>query len=79
MIQKAFGAACRFYREQLNLSQEKFALQIGMDRTGFFSLAIVKGPPNDIYYIIEEPFEHYLQKKFHTLVFLYAARRWSLY
>ena len=38
MIQKAFGAACRFYREQLNLSQEKFALQIGMDRTYYASV-----------------------------------------
>ena len=34
--------------------------------TGFFCLAIIKGPPNDIYFIIEKPFKHYLQKNFHT-------------
>ena len=33
MIQSSFGYACKFYREQLNLSQEKFALMINMDRT----------------------------------------------
>ena len=38
MIQKAFGTACKFYREQINLSQEKFALQIGMDRTYYASV-----------------------------------------
>ena len=36
--------------------------------TGFFCLAIIKGPPNDIYCIIEEPYKHYFTEKVsHTL------------
>ena len=31
--------------------------------TGFFCLAIIKGPPNDIYCIIEEPYKHYFTEK----------------
>ena len=31
--------------------------------TGFFCLAIIKGPPNDIYCIIEEPYKHYFAEK----------------
>ena len=31
--------------------------------TGFFCLAIIKGPPNDIYCIIEEPSKHYFTEK----------------
>ncbi len=31
--------------------------------TGFFCLAIIKGPPNDIYCIIEEPYRHYFTEK----------------
>lgn len=38
MIQRSFGYACKFYREQLNLSQEKFALLISMDRTYYASV-----------------------------------------
>lgn len=38
MIQKNFGAACKFYREQIGMSQEKFALKIGMDRTYYASV-----------------------------------------
>lgn len=38
MIQKFFGYACKFYREKSNLSQERFALQIGMDRTYYASV-----------------------------------------
>ena len=38
MIQTAFGKACRMYREKQNLSQEKFALLIGMDRTYYSSV-----------------------------------------
>ena len=38
MIQKSFGLACKHYREQINLSQEKFALKIGMDRTYYASV-----------------------------------------
>jgi transcriptional regulator with XRE-family HTH domain len=38
MIQRSFGYACKFYREQLNLSQEKFALMISMDRTYYASV-----------------------------------------
>lgn len=38
MIQVAFGKACRMFREKLNISQEKFALSIGMDRTYYSSV-----------------------------------------
>ena len=38
MIQSSFGYACKFYREQLNLSQEKFALMINMNRTYYASV-----------------------------------------
>ena len=31
--------------------------------TGYFCLAIIKGPPNDIYCIIEEPYKHYFTEK----------------
>ena len=31
--------------------------------TGFFCLALIKGPPNDIYCIIEEPYKHYFTEK----------------
>ena len=31
--------------------------------TGFFCLAIIKGSPNDIYCIIEEPYKHYFTEK----------------
>ena len=31
--------------------------------TGFFCLAIIKDPPNDIYCIIEEPYKHYFTEK----------------
>ena len=30
---------------------------------GFFCLAIIKGPPNDVCFIIEEPFKHYFTEK----------------
>lgn len=33
MIKETFGARVRELRVQANISQEKFALQIGMDRT----------------------------------------------
>lgn len=38
MLQTNFGMACKFYREQANISQEKFALKIGMDRTYYASV-----------------------------------------
>lgn len=38
MIQVKFGKACREYREKMNISQEKFALFIGMDRTYYSSV-----------------------------------------
>lgn len=38
MLQTNFGVACKHFREQLNLSQEKFALKIGMDRTYYASV-----------------------------------------
>ncbi len=38
MLQKAFGYACKQLREKENISQEKFALRIGMDRTYYASV-----------------------------------------
>lgn len=38
MIQKDFGWACKKLREAKGLSQEKFALQIEMDRTYYASV-----------------------------------------
>lgn len=38
MIQRAFGLACKQFREQNGYSQEKFALHIGMDRTYYASV-----------------------------------------
>ena len=37
-MQKAFGIACKKLREKENISQEKFALRIGMDRTYYASV-----------------------------------------
>lgn len=38
MIQKEFGLAIKKLREDTGLSQEKFALSIGMDRTYYASV-----------------------------------------
>lgn len=38
MIQEWFGNRCRELRSQLGLSQEKFALKIGIDRTYYASV-----------------------------------------
>ncbi len=38
MIQTALGCACRYFRMHKNISQEKFALLIGMDRTYYASV-----------------------------------------
>ena len=38
--------------------------------TGFFCLAIIKGPPNDIYCIIEEPSKHYFTEKVSYSLFM---------
>lgn len=38
MIKENFGAAIRSRREILGISQEKFALKIGMDRTYYSSV-----------------------------------------
>ena len=38
MLQTNFGITCKRFREQTNLSQEKFALKIGMDRTYYASV-----------------------------------------
>lgn len=38
MIQKKFGMAIKKLREETGLSQEKFALSIGMDRTYYASV-----------------------------------------
>lgn len=37
-IQKSFGQRIQFLRKNLGLSQEKFALSIGMDRTYYASV-----------------------------------------
>jgi len=38
MIQRKFGLTNKKFREQTGLSQEKFALKIGMDRTYYSSV-----------------------------------------
>lgn len=38
MVQTNFGITCRYYRELAEISQEKFALKIGMDRTYYASV-----------------------------------------
>lgn len=38
MVQKQFGLAIKKLREETGLSQEKFALSIGMDRTYYASV-----------------------------------------
>ncbi len=38
MVQKKFGQALKELREKEGLSQEKFALKIGMDRTYYASV-----------------------------------------
>ena len=43
--------------------QDKIRPVICTRCTGFFCLAIIKGPPNDIYCIIEEPSKHYFTEK----------------
>ena len=42
MLQEKFGIACKYFRKQINLSQEKFALKIGMDRTYYASVEVGK-------------------------------------
>lgn len=37
-MQKSFGIACKRCREEIGLSQEKFALLINMDRTYYASV-----------------------------------------
>lgn len=41
-IQKAFGNCVRAFRLKIGLSQEKFALKIGMDRTYYTSVELGK-------------------------------------
>ena len=38
MIQKSFGDSIKYFRNQLGISQEKFALSIDMDRTYYASV-----------------------------------------
>ena len=38
MIQVCFGKACKLQRQKMKLSQERFALLIGMDRTYYASV-----------------------------------------
>lgn len=38
MIQKSFGLTIKAYREAIPISQEKYALKIGMDRTYYASV-----------------------------------------
>ena len=40
IIKKIFGQTCKFFREKNNLSQEKFSLSIGMDRTYYASVEL---------------------------------------
>ena len=47
---------------------------------GFFCLAIIKGPPNDIYFIIEGPYDGYFtekvsqaQKKYHRIAIVFKS------
>lgn len=40
LIKKSFGKTCKYFREKMNLSQEKFALSIGMDRTYYASVEL---------------------------------------
>ena len=42
IIKKTFGRACKYFREKKNLSQEKFSLFIGMDRTYYASVELGK-------------------------------------
>lgn len=37
-VKVKFGERCRKIRQKMNISQEKFALQIGMDRTYYSSV-----------------------------------------
>ena len=37
-VKVKFGERCREMRQKMNISQEKFALQIGMDRTYYSSV-----------------------------------------
>ena len=41
-IQEKFGLLCKKYREEKGISQEKFALKIGMDRTYYASVEMGK-------------------------------------
>lgn len=54
-IQESFGSAIRQLRTEHNLSQEKFALQINMDRTYLASVELGKRniSLNNIYKIAE--------------------------
>ena len=56
MIQKNFGLAIKKLREETGLSQEKFALSIGMDRTYYASVEAGKRNISlqNIYKIAEE-------------------------
>lgn len=42
IIKKTFGQTCKFFREKINISQEKFSLSIGMDRTYYASVELGK-------------------------------------
>ena len=47
----------------------RFPFVVWMRCTGSFCLAIIKGSPNDIYCIIEEPSKHYFTEKVsHALI-----------
>lgn len=39
-LEKSFGLRCKALRSETNLSQEKFALSIGMDRSYYASIEI---------------------------------------
>ncbi len=46
MIERKFGLAAKYYRDLSGLSQEKFALSIGMDRTYYASIESGKRNPS---------------------------------
>ena len=65
LVLSFFVVLCRFPVVSLACfdSLYKFPSVICTLCTGFFCLAIIKGPPNDIYFIIEGPCDGYFTEK----------------
>ena len=56
-----------YKRKRVNSRYGSMEIEVPQDRkSSFFSLAIIIGLLMIIYFIIEDPLRHYLQKKFHT-------------